>query len=181
VKVCRFCNQENDDSAVFCKHCRRHLVTGIKGGAKPHRMWPLWVLLIVVVVWGIGALINQVQNPSQSGSASNSEKCGPEDTDAAAIADTLLEEWKDGNSGGGAWEDGIPMKKLFNVTEWKRLDAVYPVKNKTNASAWTFRVQSTTQGGIAITQTWNVWVEQSGSANVNLPRPCKVYDITEAQ
>ena len=91
----------------------------------------------------------------------------------SAAADTLLDEWKSGYSGADMWVGEIQKKKLFNVTDFDRLDAVYQIQGQPNASAWTFRGKSTTQGGFPITQMWKLYVQQEGDA-------CKIYDVQQA-
>jgi hypothetical protein len=101
-------------------------------------------------------------------------KCGPNDTDAPAAADTLLDEWKAGYSGADMWVGGIQKKKLFNVTDFDRLAQKYSVEGTPHASVYSFRVKSSTKGGFPVTQTWEIYVEQQGDA-------CKVYDVEQAE
>jgi hypothetical protein len=98
----------------------------------------------------LGQLINIINPPRVT--------CGPKDRRAAAVADTLLDEWKNGDSGTALWKAGTPMKKLFNASGWDRLDATYQIEGHPNASAWTFRVKSTAKARFPVTQTWKVHI-----------------------
>jgi hypothetical protein len=135
------------------------------------------------------------QTPAVKPEAPSSvQKCGPHDPGAIAIADTLLDEWKHGQSGSDLWEPSVQDVPAFNVARWKRLDIVHPagveaatltgpmkgtgVANTdpdsfqwANSSHWTYRIMNA-KGTM---RTWNVWVVQS------VHDTCKVYNITEAK
>jgi hypothetical protein len=99
--------------------------------------------------------------------------CSSSDINAQVAAEMLLHEWKSGSSGAFYWAGGMPTKKLFNVSEYDLLQK-YSIESKPHASAYAFRVKSTTQGGFPITKTWEIYVKQEGDA-------CKVYDVVEAE
>jgi hypothetical protein len=85
----------------------------------------------------------------------------------------LLIKWKAGYSGDEVWAlKSKNRKRLFNVTSFERLGPVYSVKENPHASIWVFRVDSTTRGGIPVTQTWDFYVKQQDNS-------CRVYDLTQ--
>lgn len=99
--------------------------------------------------------------------------CGPEDPTGTAAAELLLIKWKAGYSGDEVWAlKSKNRKRLFNVTSFERLAPVYSVEGDPHASIWVFRVDSTTRGGIPVTQTWDFYVKQQGGS-------CRVYDLVQ--
>jgi hypothetical protein len=133
------------------------------------RKIPLWAIggvlvLLVVVCMGTRPWVNK----NEPGS----------DLDAKWVAQSLIEDWKRGNSGSRHWKDGIALQTLFAVRDydhvnsggWKREDGTVDPNR-----AWhRFRIKSSTKGGFPIELLWDINLEKVGTE-------WKVVLVNEAQ
>lgn len=107
------------------------------------------------------------------------DRCTTEDPMAKLPADMVLSSWENGSSTGQYWVGGAESKRLFTVKDYEFLDRYYVPDKKAidgrrpNSSTYKYRVQSTTQGGFAITKDWYVDVTLSGDE-------CRVYNVEPA-
>jgi len=107
------------------------------------------------------------------------DRCTTEDPMSKLPADMVLYSWQNGSSTGQYWVRGFEGKRLFTVKSYEFLERYYvPDKKsltgvKPNASAFKFRVESTTQGRFPISHDWYLNVLLSDGE-------CKVYDVQEA-
>lgn len=166
---CSSCGNEIPGTGQFCPSCGKGEFSA--AFRIPERREPFWVETVkkivaaFVILFALAFILRRWEGMIPANT------CTSKDSRAVVAVEMALSSWRDGRSSGEYWKGNAEQRRLFAVRGFERL-AKYDLRGKANASAYTYRIDSSTKAGIPITKNWTFYVVLEGE-------DCKIVDVVE--
>jgi len=166
---CAFCGNEIPGTGQFCPSCGKGEFSA--AFRIPERREPFWVdtlkkiVAAFVILFALAFILRTYEGMAPA------NRCTSKDSKAVVAVEMALSSWREGRLGGEYWKSNAEQKRLFAVRDFERI-AGYELQGKPNASAYTYRIDSSTKAGTPITKNWTFYVVLEGE-------DCRIADVAE--